>query len=277
MKVRVKKASDLTERDLERLWVLYGPNHNVSREEFEERTLCSFDKIVTCTSKEGSEERIVGFTGIRTSTIRLASGKKVVTMYFGQAFVDPKFRGRAVIQNSVVREVLKVKLRHPFRKFYTWDDAISYRSYLLTLSSVPVVYPSPGRKIPPDVAEIRDHLGRKYYGNLYDPDSGTVRKDCRRVKEHVETLTAAELEDERIQYYLEKNPGYQRGDGLLVVIPATLRVFLGFALAAKKKKRANRETWKARETRGTSRPAPNGPTPGYQRNEYDLRFLQVVQ
>ncbi len=223
-----KPTYALTQLELEQIWKLYAPHHNISHDEFLDRIRDGLDALTQFRCKE--TQKLVGSTGIRRCTFTLSSGEKVYTIYSGMSYIEREYRGYHLLAKTLAHYSFDVKRKHPLRRVFVWSDAISYKPYVLTARSTRVFYPSRKYETPADIKEIIDLVGERYYGDMYDAETGTVRKPSKRLKDHVAPITAEDLSDPDIRFFAERNPGYDDGHGLLNVIPITA-LNLGLSVA----------------------------------------------
>jgi hypothetical protein len=222
-KIHFLHAPSVDAATLAAMWTLYAPHHAITRDEFFQRCREGVDELAVY--RVGGA--VVGFTGVRRRTVTLADGEVVATAYFGASFIDAAWRGHNLIQRTVLRVFAAAKGRHPLRRLFVWSDALTVRPYLLTARNLREYYPSPLRVLPPDIRELRDALGRIYYGEDYECERGTVRKPSRKLAAPL--LDVADVDDLHVRFYVEQNPRYVDGHGLLIVQPATLANALAFA------------------------------------------------
>jgi hypothetical protein len=210
------------------MYGLYGPNHHVSREEFFARVREHFDYVALFRLRRSA--RLIGFTGVRARFLTLDSGRRIPTVYSGLSFILPEFRGGAQVVYVLAYHALRMKLRQPRSTVIIWSDNISYKPYVLTARHIRRFYPSRFGTTPTDMLELRDQLGDRYYGELYERETGTVHKPNLRLKSHLAPIGPHELEDPDIRFYADHNPAHADGAGLLTLIPADLRN-IGAAIA----------------------------------------------
>lgn len=203
----------------EALWQLYSPHHNVEKLEFYERIYKKMDHITRYFDKVTGE--LVGMTGVRHQDFKLSNGMKVYTVYNGMSFINPIYRGLHLLPQTLAFYGMRLKRKHLFGHIYLWSDAISYKPYVLMARSTRVFYPSRKRATPPHIAELIQLVGKKFYGESFDPEACVVRKESNRLKDYVAPITEVDLQDPDINFYTQKNPGYKNGDGLINVIPLT--------------------------------------------------------
>ena len=215
----------------ELMWALYAPHHNMDRASFDAR-IASLDELALF--QANSSDELVGFNGLRTKIIELASSGRVATFYMGLTYISRAWRSRGLIQRMVIKRMLAPCLSPAYEAVYFWTDCLTYRPYLVMAKNLAEYYPHRTRELSPEAREVRDVLGRCYYGEAYDPERGTVRKTEARVCAHERVVTPADLEDPDIRYYMELNRNYARGDGVLALCPAhmgNLMHYLGRELA----------------------------------------------
>lgn len=125
--------------------------------------------------------------------------------------------------------LLRAWLRHAGERVFIWSDCLSYKPYLLAARNLRRIYPSPERPTPPDVQELLNALGARYYPGQYDRATGTVCKPASLLQPRVAPITADMRCDPFIAFHADRTPGHIHGDGLIAVYPGTfenLRHFL---------------------------------------------------
>jgi hypothetical protein len=220
-------SKSLDKSCLRDIWSIYSLHHNVYFEEFLSRTRNQFTCIALYRRRRGAS--LVGFTGLRMEFLTLQHGSRILTIYFGQTYVLDDYRGRQLLPWTGLLFVLKCRLRYPLLPIYMWYDAISYKSYMILARHVKEFFPRRGVSTPAVVREIIDQVGARYYPGQYDRTTGRVIKPSNRLKEHVARLSPVDLEEPDIAYYVTRNPGHAKGDGLLCVLPGSLANVFHFA------------------------------------------------
>lgn len=133
-----------------------------------------------------------------------------------EAGVDPDFREKSLSIPFVLRELLSVCLGYRDRQILFVASFVHPSAYVIFERHAPDMWPRPGVQTPPEVAEMMPQIAR-----LFDmtPSSspgtyriGWITKTCRPPR----TIRSA------ARFFMERNPGYKSGDGLLTVIPVSL-------------------------------------------------------
>ncbi|MCK5099421.1 MAG: hypothetical protein KAR45_15035 [Desulfobacteraceae bacterium] len=218
-KISIINSSSVNQDLIEEMFSLYVPYHNVDKQFFIDRTINQFTKIVLFRNKH----KIVGFCGIRYEHLKKFIKANVAAIYYGQMYIDKRFRGKFLIQKIGLMLAIKYKIMHPQTKIFMWGDTIGYKAYLLIIRSFPEAYPSPDYPITPEIKRVRDFLGQKYYSHNYNKELGVVYKSQNRIKDADAQIKSSDIEDPLIEYYTRINKHHKRGDGILVIIPVTFK------------------------------------------------------
>jgi hypothetical protein len=228
--IRFHPTKSLDQNSLIEIWNIYSLHHNVDYQEFFFRTKTQFTFIALYQSQ--CKASIVGFTGLRIDPITLQCGSRILTIYFGQTYVLDDYRGRQLLPWTGTLFLLKSRLKHPLLPMYIWYDAISYKSYMILARHVKEFFPRRGVSTPTIVRQIIDQMGIRHYPGQYDQTTGRVIKPSNRLKKHVARLSPKDLKDPDIEYYVRRNPGHEKGDGLICVLPGNLTNMVHFASKA---------------------------------------------
>lgn len=215
-RISIRPADTLDQATLAQMWALYEPHHNVDREEFQEK-LATLDEVALFTLR--SNRTLIGFCGLRHRLVELSAGGRVATLYMGLTYVTPEWRSVGLVQRVVLRRMLGPLFSPRVDRVYFWADCLTFRPYLAMARNLREYYPSRERVTSDEAREVIATLGRTYYGASFDQQRGTVRKGVRRIAAHEACVSAADLHDPDILFYLEQNRDFGRGDGLIAIFP----------------------------------------------------------
>ncbi|MDH5432833.1 MAG: hypothetical protein OEY19_02730 [Gammaproteobacteria bacterium] len=218
-------TSDLDETLNQKFWVLYSDYHNISYAEFTAQWK-EHDKITYFVCNR--IKQVVGFIGIRYYSFLCEELSDAQTLSFGQTFIHPKYRGKLLIQKTVIKLLLKYKLSHPFSSLFFYTDALSYKPFLLMAYNLSDYYPNPYENNPYYIDELFDQIGEKYFSSRYDPETKTTFRPYRLVKDETVDVTPNEMKNSFIKFYVSLNPGHKNGNGLLIMCPMTVKNVLYF-------------------------------------------------
>lgn len=169
--------------------------------------------------KHNSAGQLVGYTSIHA--FRLIVQDRLSMVIRLEAGTLPAYRGRDVTMVYGVLRLLRVWLHHPWRRFCIFAALTHPSSYTFLSHYAPVVWPHATRKeIPPHIMERMEELAGCFHLDRVDPSDPLVRR--------VDWITL-ESEEERqrwmasrrrdTRFYLDHNPGYVEGHGMLTYIP----------------------------------------------------------
>ena len=220
-KIRLKKrtveSKNLSQNEIKLMFDIYQPYYNVKFEEFYKRSLNNFDKIIIHETKSSHE--IVGFVGIRITKYLTKKKKHVRLVYFGQMFVKEEFRGRNLMQKSAISLLFSSKFSHPRYKAFLWGDVISVQSYLMLVRNMKYVYPVNIKNAPNYLKEVQDFIGFHYYPQYYNSKTGCVNKPFNILKHRTFKIDEKDQSKPEVQQFMRLNPGWEKGDGLIMIGP----------------------------------------------------------
>ena len=169
--------------------------------------------------KHNSQGQMVGYTSIHA--FRLLVENRLSTVIRMEAGTLPAYRGRDLTMVYGCLRLLRVWLQHPWRRFCIFAALTHPSSYTFLAHYAPVIWPhATRREIPRQVMDRMEELAGCFELERVDPANALVR--------HVNWITL-ESEEERqrwmnsrrrdTRFYLEHNPGYVNGTGMLTYIP----------------------------------------------------------
>ncbi|TFF96985.1 MAG: hypothetical protein EU547_05630 [Promethearchaeota archaeon] len=228
-KIKIRDPNKLTNKEIDEMFKLYSPHHNVTFESFFKRIKIQFTDIFIFRTK--INKKIVGFLGISITRLSLSHSDTYTTFYLGAGYMHKLFRRNRLIQKGIIKLAIRAKFSHLFDRFIIWYDALNYKAYLIPAKYTREYYPNPFKKqIPPSFKRIKTYLGKKRYGDAYNPETGIVNKSYRKLKDHVGIIKPKYLKNIYIRYFLKKNPKYNEGNGLFIFVlfkfPSTILHFL---------------------------------------------------
>lgn len=169
--------------------------------------------------KHNSAGQVVGYTSMHA--FRLFMGGRFSVVIRLEAGTLPAYRGRDVTMVYAVLRLLRVWLRQPWRRFCIFAALTHPSSYTFLSHYAPVIWPHATRKeIPAKVMERMEQLAQTFHLERVDPADPLVRR--------VNWVTLESEEDRKrwmaskrrdTRFYLDHNPGYVDGNGMLTYIP----------------------------------------------------------
>ena len=182
-----------------------------------------------------SGEQIIGYSALHFFETH-PNGKKC-TIIRGETGFLPQFRRKGILVNSTIFEPVKYKILNPFRKTYVFGSFVHPAMYLTLAKFCWKMYPHPRREIPRKYQKMMLDFANRY--NL--PEVPSCSPFVRRVgwicrEEESEKSRWSKTENTIARYYVETNPDYTLGNGLLILTPVTfLNIALSLSIYLKKK------------------------------------------
>jgi hypothetical protein len=147
-----------------------------------------------------------------------------------------EYRGGAPITPILVRECWKFSLRRGMPEAYFLATPINPVAYAIGYRNAAELYPRPGVPTPDHVLQIMDSLTDSLGLQQASETNSFVKQVGWRVR--LDAVRMRRLERSRdagIRFYLEQNPGFVEGHGMMMLAPAT--VGNGLRTAGKQAKR----------------------------------------
>jgi hypothetical protein len=208
----VRARSRVSAADRDAMFALHsGSFDNLKREHFED-DLAEKDHVILMRAGED----LVGFSTIRTR-LEAVEGRSVAVIFSGDTCVHPDFwRANALMPTfgAFLRRCLQ---RYAPAPVYWNLVSKGYRTYLMLPFFFRSYHPSAAGPSDPFEKRLADLLGTQLYGVRYDAASGVAR--LAGARDYLRTELAGVpplLRDNRhVAFFLERNPGYGRGDELV--------------------------------------------------------------
>ncbi|MCB9797335.1 MAG: cyclic nucleotide-binding domain-containing protein [Alphaproteobacteria bacterium] len=184
---------------------------------------------------------------------RVLNGEDCVVLR-AEAGMRRAFRGSNVVGPFIVQQVLRTALLDERPAWYM-GSLVHPSSFMALTRHTGEFWPHPERPIPPDILAFMVALAEDFHLEMVDPDRPLVRE--------VGWITR-DSESEReywrgnprrlVRFFVEQNPGYSEGHGLVTLIPLTTRQLAQGVMdwgARTLKRRMDRMTSALRKATGT--------------------------
>jgi len=161
------------------------------------------------------------FRGYTAFHVYLATfGGKAYGIVRMEAGVDPALRRKALSVPFVIRELVRTLLRHRDRKLLFVASFVHPSAYVIFDRCAPDLWPRRGVPTPPEVSAMLPQLAA-LFGMEPAATPGTYR---------IGWITRASRPPRELspsaRFFIEHNPSYTSGDGLLTIVPIDLGRFV---------------------------------------------------
>ena len=170
-------------------------------------------------------------------------GKPVRVLFSGDTVVDEASWGQQSLAFGFIRHAAQTQAQSPDPLYWLLISK-GHRTYRY-LSAFSIDYaPSPAQETPPEQQRLMDFLAHDRFGAAYDASRGVVRFDESHghLRADLAAVPAIHAHLPEVAFFLERNPGYRRGEELVCLCPITADTLLPLArrafLAARREARA---------------------------------------
>ncbi len=156
-----------------------------------------------------------GFTTMLAYESR-ATGAKVSVIYSGDTIVERAWWGSPVLARTWIAAALNVAARHQPREVYWLLLTSGFRTYRFLPVFFREFYPRFDAAAPAGSRGLLDRLACERFGRQYDAAAGVVRFERPQVlAPDLIALPEGRIPDPHIAFFLQRNPGFVRGDELV--------------------------------------------------------------
>ncbi len=188
----------------------------VSEEQFARHVFHSDAELTRVRVYRDERGALVGYAVVHRFRRRISG--RTVSVFRGEAGLLPEVRGHGTIFYFYTLEFLRYRLRHLLEPIFYLGMLVHPSSYVLCARYF-LTYPSARRETPAAVQRLMEEISNTFPA---PPVSGSDTM-VRRVGW---TTRAAETwwrdaGDPDVDFFVQRNPGYREGHGLVVLVPLT--------------------------------------------------------
>ncbi|MDC0711408.1 cyclic nucleotide-binding domain-containing protein [Stigmatella sp. ncwal1] len=193
----------------------------VDRESFAQYVIGSKAEHTWLLLHKNAAGDIVGYFALHLFEKQL--GGEPLAVFRAEAGSLRAYRGGNVNARFWMERVVRYVLGHPGRRVFYLGALVHPSSYSLFARHCGEVWPRPGKETPPALLSFMAALASEFGLEPVDPARPLVRQVgwCTREPE-VESEYWKHCDKPEVRYFLESNPGYGEGHGLVTVVPITL-------------------------------------------------------
>ena len=163
----------------------------------------------------------VGFNNVALYERKTEDG--AVSIFRSLAAILREYRGGSSTVLYPIFKAMAYKAAHPFTRVFYFGHLLHPSSYYLFFRLAPEIWPRPGRETPPDVHALMMKLAdERGYPPPDDPDRPYTRTSSVKTRESEEDQSFWLTSDKPpIRFYVDQNPDFSAGSGLMTLIPLT--------------------------------------------------------
>jgi hypothetical protein len=162
-----------------------------------------------------SGERLVGISTLKAYVSEF-EGRRVNVIFSGDTIVDPVTWRSSILSREWIRLVKRLQEARPDEPWYWLLISSGWRTYRFLPVFWTEFFPRHDVETPPRVQRLLEHLATERFGEHFVREEGIVRLARPQVlKDHLAEVPAGRILCPHVSYFLERNPGYHRGDELV--------------------------------------------------------------
>jgi hypothetical protein len=148
---------------------------------------------------------------------RRFAGAPIRVLFSGDTVVDERHWGQQALAFAWLRHAGELYARNPQRPLYWFLISKGHRTYRYLPTFAREYYPAPWRTMPRAMRELMDFLARDRFGDAYDGDAGVLRfpTSLGHLREDYAQVPPAHARLPEVEFFLQRNTGYARGDELV--------------------------------------------------------------
>jgi hypothetical protein len=154
------------------------------------------------------------------STIRLyqetTDGRCVWILFSGDTIVHPQYWSRNLLVPPFGAFVARMMQEHSGEEVYWFLITKGYRTFMFLPVFFRQFVPAIENEAPPEWRRLLDTVARRRFPDCYDPCTGIVSHRGQRdfLVPELREVPESRRDGRWVRFFLEKNPGYVRGDEL---------------------------------------------------------------
>ena len=218
----VCKTSILDNASMQELFV-FGKQlveTDISLETFR-RVVTSYKFVIVCREKIDGSMR--GMCLLDKATEKTKDGQKYTLIKMGLALFEKQYQGGPLLYYVMFYNILKELVLHPRTPLYILVKCFSYKSYIAFHQALTKVYPSHSSKVPEFERKLMNEFAASICrpGEVYHPDTFIIEREISKVKGFVAPITADELKNPHIKFFIEQNPNWSKGHCMICLATVT--------------------------------------------------------
>lgn len=213
LSARLANIGALTDRDRLAMFELYHQYYESTSPDLFLSDLLAKDQAIMLYDDAGV---LRGFSTLKLMSFMLEQQAHRV-IFSGDTIVHHHYWGEQSLAFSWIRRAGEIKAEQPDMPLYYLLIVKGHRTYRYLQAFTRNYYPHWQHSTPRPVQAFMDRLGESLFSGHYRKDRGVVKFPVSRGQLRPEWAkpTGMHLARPEVQFFLQKNPGYRRGDELL--------------------------------------------------------------
>lgn len=236
VRVQICATEDLSSTEIERMYSVFAKYYNNHDRDVFVRDLLEKDSVFLL--RDSKTKAIQGFSTLLKVDLN-KYGADAVGFYSGDTVLEREYWGSRALGIAFLFHIWRVKMKNPFRPIYWFLISKGYKTYLLMSNNFDTHYPRLHQSIPAQIKSVMDSFYGDRFGAQYDSEKGVIAFNgascC--LKEKVAAISHELIKNEKIKFFAEKNPNWEKGWELACL--AEMKIWTPFLYLFKRKTRRN--------------------------------------
>ena len=214
----VEPCDSLDGADVERLFRLFSRYYRHVDHPTFERDWNEKDWVLLLRDDRGA---IRGFTTMKLYEVEVL-GRIVRAVFNGNTIIDQNYWGEQTLVQVWCEFMAALKSKAPTVPLYWYLISSGYRTYLYLPLFFRAFFPRHDQVTPLFERKLIDFLGRMKFPSEYEDGIVRVAEERECLLGNLAPPSAAKLRNRHVQFFVEKNSGYRRGDELVCLAEFSL-------------------------------------------------------
>ena len=172
------------------------------------------DKQYVIVMRDRATRLLKGFSTVRVCTEETERGRATV-VFSGDTVIDRDYWGQKELHLHLSRLFMRLQLRNPRRPVYWFLVSKGYKTYLGFMKNFPISIPRYDGSDDPYLRRLLDGVATARFGAAYDTSTGiSVNTGHEWVRRGLAPIDATARLNAHVRFFVERNPGHERGDEL---------------------------------------------------------------
>ena len=215
LKSEVFRLNQLPENLINSMYDLYYQYYDSTNQDIFYKDLTQKDYVIIL---KDDTEKIQGFSTLAVLKFEFEEPHQAI--FSGDTIINHEYWGEQTLSLAWCRLAGQIKAEAPEQPLYWFLIVKGYRTYRYLPVFAKTFYPTWRYPTPEKYQALMDYLAKRKFGNYYNPQTGLIRFPTS--QGHLRE-TWAEIKDgfaskPDINYFLQRNPEYYKGDELVCLM-----------------------------------------------------------
>lgn len=209
-------VADLVESDVERMYTLMDAHFDGMEWERFKADLLEKETVLLMRNPSGG--LVEGFsTAMTIDTV--VDDVPIRAVFSGDTIINKEFWGEKTLGILWLQHVFNIKKASGEKRVFWFLVSMGYKTYRLMRLFFKNYWPRHSALTPEFESNLINHLGKLKFTFNFDPSNGVISFDGSREKLRcgVADVDASRIADKDIAFFIERNPGWNKGNELVCV------------------------------------------------------------